>query len=707
MKRSHSFLLFLIIVLIAPIAAHAQLWSGVISPNRAIDWTQAGLPGYALPDSAWTQCGSTIAAYSGTANAINNALSACGTNQYVSLGAGTFTLSTCIQFPTNTVGHLVLRGQGSTSTQLNFTALSCQGFIVATSSDSSFAEQGGSPHWVQVTSGYSKGSTRLILSSKSTVVVGSILVLNQCDTGFTGGGLSAACNGTANDNGGYFHCQAPWSATNVGCAVATEGGVNSWRNGSSEMEGVAVTAINAGGCGATCVTLSKPIEQPDWGSDTQAVIIQPLPQVGVENLALDGAALANGVGIYFFNTYHSWVSGVRISNVAARSVHLFGDWGDLVKDSYFFGNPTGYGDNTGIRAVGGANNLIQNNICHQTHLCYLGADAQPEQGDVFAYNFSTNQTNGSTANAIGSAQLHGAGANFQLYEGNAMFSTQEDGDHGAELSQTKFRNFIWGWTSCANGQCGAGNTASTGIDQSAIRIFYGSRYGNIVGNVLGTSGRSLNYKTFGTFDNGSIYILGAGQNVGGFNEPADPLVSTTTLLWGNYDTVTSAVRWCGNSSDTGWSTTCSSTAEVATGAPTYPNSVPTLGDTGAGQGALPNSFYLASRPAWFGSLPWPGIGPDVSSGNIGQCAGTPDTAGKYNGVAATNSSQCAGSALNTAWGSHVNANPAMACYFSLGGLPDGTGNILAFDPRTCYGLATPSTLSSAPQAPTDLVVVVN
>jgi Pectate lyase superfamily protein len=689
MKSRRYLLSFLSILLFLPAVARAQLWSGIIDSKRAIDWSKAGLPGSTLPDSNWPIC-ATISAYSGTDAAITSALASCNTAHptggVVVLGAGTFTLSSGISFPHNPTGHLALRGQGANSTVIKVTGSDCGGgYICLSSNDSSYPQQGGAAHWTQVTSGQTKGSSQLILSSLNTAVVGSLLVLNQCDTGYVGHGLGAACTGSATDNGGYFHCQVAWSVTNVGCAVASEGGVNSWRAGSSEMEGVVITAINQGGCGATCVTLSKPIEQPDWGSDTQAVIIQVQPYVGVENLTLDASAITtnpNNVGIQLFNTWHGWVSGVAIVNMARLGVHLFTNWGGLVKDSYFFSGSSIH-DAAGIRAVGGANNLIQNNICHHIDVCDFQADAVPEQADVFAYNFSTTSTNGITSNAIGSLQNHGAGSAFTLLEGNAVFGMQQDGDHGASDLFTLFRNFLWGWTSCANGQCGAGGHALSGIDNSPIRLFYGSRYDNIIGNVLGTPGFTVNYKTFGAFDNTSVYIWGAGQFVNGFNQPTDSLVGTTTMLWGNWDVANGATRFV--------------SAEVPTSAPMYPNSVP------ASQ-TLPNSFYLSTKPSWFGSIPWPAIGPDVSNGNVGQCAGTFDVTGQFNGVAALSSSQCTGSTLSAAWAGHVNANPAMACYFSMGGLPDGTGGALTFNPSSCYG---GTSVSQGPDAPTSLVLVVN
>src|SRR5215831_15079772 len=119
-------LLGAILLLSVPTQGAAQLWNGVISPSRGVDWSIAGIPG-GLPDANWTQCGATIAPYSGSATTINNALASCGANHYVSLGAGTFSLTSTIVFPNS--GHVVLRGAGANATFIQFTgsASPCNG----------------------------------------------------------------------------------------------------------------------------------------------------------------------------------------------------------------------------------------------------------------------------------------------------------------------------------------------------------------------------------------------------------------------------------------------------------------------------------------------------------------------------------------------------------------------------------------------------
>src|SRR2546428_10999044 len=94
--------LFIVILVVAATfaadPAQAQPWSGIIDPSRAVDWSTAGVPGGILTNR--TQCGSTIAP-TNNASIINTALQACGPNQFVRLGAGTFNLNTGINVTVN------------------------------------------------------------------------------------------------------------------------------------------------------------------------------------------------------------------------------------------------------------------------------------------------------------------------------------------------------------------------------------------------------------------------------------------------------------------------------------------------------------------------------------------------------------------------------------------------------------------------------
>jgi hypothetical protein len=97
----------------------------------------------------------------------------------------------------------------------------------------------------------------------------------------------------------------------------------------------------------------------------------------------------------------------------------------------------------------------------------------------------------------------------------------------------------------------------------------------------------------------------------------------------------------------------------------------------------------------------------MNNGNVGQCSGTLNTTSQAGLPTTSGSGSCAsGQNVNTAWDGHVNANPAMACYVGMGGLPDGKGNALSFNATKCYGTST-SSGSGTPVPPTDLRAVVN
>jgi len=126
------------------------------------------------------------------------------------------------------------------------------------------------------------------------------------------------------------------------------------------------------------------------------------------------------------------------------------------------------------------------------------------------------------------------------------------------------------------------------------------------------------------YDDTSIYT---GSNTGNL------------MLWGNYaactgDSACNAVRW--------------QSSENASGAPVYP------GLSSPSQ-TLPPSFYLSSKPAFWGSMPWPAVGPDVSGGNVANVGG------------------------------HVYLSPSANCYLNvMSGKTDGSSGGLSFDATQCY-----------------------
>jgi hypothetical protein len=665
--------------------ASAQLWSGIIAPARATDWTSAGIVG-GIPSGSWTQCGPTVAAGSSAAT-INSALAACGTNQYVLLGPGTFNLSGSIDFAHKS--NVVLRGSGANSTFLVFGpgfGTGCNApaptLICINSSDGTFWQPTTVYNW---TAGYAPGSTQVTLSSTANLNTNStVLVLDQCDDGKSG----SSCTGPSTDNGNFFNCNDIYLVTPSinGCSFDGPDSGNGRTNRFQE-ELFQITAVNAA---TGVVTLNHPLRNPNWraGQSPQAWFWQPIQYAGVENLSIDSSLNTTATeAICFFDAANVWVKGVRILNANVTPVYSGDTFHFQYEQNYLFGAQAV--DPFGFRQTVVSDGLIQNNIIQQIRVAIL--DEGPDNGTVIAYNFLILQSYASDA-MFQAIRPHSGGDSYELMEGNVGVNYYGEDYHGTHLAQTAFRNFFTGWESCGSGQCGA----STAKDYQTLAFMLDSynRYTNAVGNVLGTASYHQNYETVGlsqqTQSQVAIYSIGAGNIAGVPPVPGDPITATTLMRWANYDTVTGAVRFCGNASDTGWVAVCTATSEVPTGISPFPNAVPTLGDTGAGQAAMPPSIYLTTKPSWFGSAPFPAIGPDVSNGTVGVCSGTLNTPGQFAGVPALSNAQCKGTSLTTGLAGHVNAIPAMICALNIMGMPpDGSGPPLAFDPNACYASVGP------------------
>jgi hypothetical protein len=156
------------------------------------------------------------------------------------------------------------------------------------------------------------------------------------------------------------------------------------------------------------------------------------------------------------------------------------------------------------------------------------------------------------------------------------------------------------------------------------------------------------------------------------------------MLWGNADSATGFGSPRFN---------CSEVPTALTGVQaTYSNPCPS-------SHTLPASFYYSAKPSWWpSSKAWPIIGPDVTGGSISICS-----SGSYARALVTNISMCSSGTGSTGMSGLANSNPAMDCYLSLGGLPNGTGPQLTnFNENACYSTSS----ATLPQPPTGLTATV-
>jgi hypothetical protein len=183
-----------------------------------------------------------------------------------------------------------------------------------------------------------------------------------------------------------------------------------------------------------------------------------------------------------------------------------------------------------------------------------------------------------------------------------------DDIHGVSDFITAFRNY---W----NGRDPDGGSPSPPgyktQQTNAIQLEAYNRYYNLIGNILGTASYHASYEWAPTSptdpgnaqnSNLSIYSLGYSGNEGTYLSPIpnDTLLAPSLFRWGNYDVVRGSAQW--------------NASEVPSGLSVYSNQLP-------GSQTLPSSFYLSAKPSWWGAGTWPGIGPDVTGGNIPDVGG--------------------------------------------------------------------------------------
>ena len=554
------------------------------------------------------------------------------------LNAGTYNLNAGITFGGKS--NVTLRGAGPDSTHLIFSgSVGCvYDTLVCITGPSSINPQPpqNTANW---TAGYSKDTTTITISNKSNLSVGSILYLDQLDDSNT-------------DNGALWVC-----ATGGACAEEGDSAID--RPGRSQVQVVQVTSISASACPCT-VGISPGLYMPNWRS-TQSPgawwMSNYISGVGVEDLSIENNGSVSGNNLNFGNARDSWAKNIRSLQAQRSHVLIYGALHVTIRDSYFHGVQGSAATSYGIETDIASSFLIENNIFqHVTSAMTMG---QAAEGSVWAYNYAIDSYYCGTGCPSGwmqaSSYHHTAGITYTLFEGNDGTGFTADAIHGTSDFMTAFRNRWQGYD--PDGGSSGGKTAQT----IPVHVYANNRYFNIIGNVLGDTRRPHSvYENFVTSatapgaapdQNVSIFMLGFSGNqeqatagAYSFTVNNDVLVRNTMMRWGNWDTVNAAARF--------------QSSEVPSGLSLYANAVPS-GTT------LPASFYLPGKPAWWGSGPFPAIGPDVTGGSVP-------------GV-----------------GGHAYKIPARLCYENT----TQSNGILTFNANNCYSTA------AGPSAPTNLRII--
>jgi hypothetical protein len=605
----------LLLLLLWPTCCFAQLWSGILDSTRAADWQNyAGIPG-GIPSATWTQCGSTIQAStygngsSDATSGIQTAINACGANQFVLLSPGTFRINSNLVLKSN----MVLRGNAPGGA--NATIISCFGSNGQYSGCLQFGSGTGPNSGVtnSITSGATQGSTSMVFSG-SGISTGQLLKVT---------GTNPAYVTEAGDGGNCNFCN------------------NTSPTGGDMGQTVLVTNVS----GST-VTFTPPLYFDYSGLSPLVMRYSVTAQnAGIENLQIFANNTGNFSSIETGGALRVWIYRVEGNFADHDHVDFYSSLQVEVRDCYFhdgFAHHSGTSDNELDLASNASSALIINSIFWRLHVGIMlewGA-----AGNVIAYNYLDNgyndNVNGNNPNyQVSGIDYHGAHPFFNLLEGNIVNQVTFDNYWGSSSHTTMFRNYIFGATlnvppSNARGTLQTGSSFyedqgnSFGLDNGELEV-YNNIVGLIVGNAHTTSqsrpGVKISPDATGTYQTRACIRFGYENNNNGIGLHPPNTAYTTAFIHGMYDCNAGTFTW----------------------------------DSGHTDHTLPASFFLAAKPAWWGTVPWPAIGPDITGGG---------------GIG--------GFTYNT---------PAVNCFNTT--TSNGTSNTGTFDPATCYA-AAPATLAA-------------
>jgi hypothetical protein len=316
---------------------------------------------------------------------------------------------------------------------------------------------------------------------------------------------------------------------------------------------------------------------------------------GIENLLLQPSG-NNGQRVINVNgAAYCWVKNVEINGAAqswsGRHCQLYSQtYRCEVRDSYFHESSNyNQGGNAYGLNISGTNNLIENNISMKLNKPIVMECSNG--GNVVAYNYVDEAVIGSLTNNWQEAAIstHASYCHNELFEGNYTVNIGPDSTHGNNGWNTAFRNW-----------CRGSNTSQTPSSSAFARCIFsdGWQYKfNSIGNVLSYPGSGVaNLFTAAT-------------------QPAD---EGNTSGIGYTGIVSSAVYLIGvNAWVLGVGTKPG--ADYVDNGMSYSNfyrhldyeyRTPTLYSNPANPvTTLPDSLYLTSKPAFFGSNVWPWIDP--------------------------------------------------------------------------------------------------
>lgn len=541
----------------------------IIPTDRRLTWEgNVGIPG-GVPNRTTIFANVTDAPYNAdptgvadATDAIQDAIDACTSGQVVYIPAGEYRINDQIKLKSN----ITVRGAGPSLTVLKGCGTTgIQTLVNFGPNDSSWDHTMTDPY-TTISSGATKGSTSIVVASATGISVGTCLLIDMIDNDVTV---------STTGNGGYCGC----------CGV---------RHGQQRHRSQVCLVTNVSG---TTITLDQPlfIDYPD--SPEAVRFSAQCTMAGLEDLQLYIPAITNDYDQNFHmeSCTYCWVKNIESNYSAGDHGWVNISYRCEIRDSYFhdgFTHGPGSSDDTIQFQCGSTSHLVENNIFRRLHvgiMILMGGG-----GHVIGYNFFEGNYSDSSPDflVLPTICYHGGSPTFCLMEGNIAPVHNADGVWGTAQYGTNLRNFYtgqqWSWPPYSTrGAEDYGEAVRQVYYNSCVNLAGWARqtYFNFVGNVLGTQAmgpgsdpefRTVAPTTRDSTEQGYVWTLGyAGGNDDG-DDPNDNDSPLTTLLdHGNWDIVNNAQTW----------------------------------DAGIADHDIPDSFYLPSKPSWFGFMAFPPIDP--------------------------------------------------------------------------------------------------
>jgi hypothetical protein len=498
-------------------------------------------------------------------SAVQNALNICPSNQVVMLASGSYSFANSLIVPTG----VTLRGAGMGQSVINAGVNGLPVIQIGLAPSATIINTNISQ---AVSGGIASGATNFTVSNPANFVAGELVTLTELND-------STIPVTDAGDSGTCTWCD-PWSGIRgLGQTV--------------EVTSVNGSTVNFAPFAYTTYSNSL--------SPNATPFAEAARYAGVEDLTVYAASTNTGVNFYMGAAAYCWLYNVEGNFTGADHVEIVSGYRCQVDHSYFhdaFIHGPGTYDECLMLDWKSSGCLVEDNIFWRLHTSVIVN--RGSSGNVIAYNYSTNSYLSGNTNfmTIDMDLCHGSHTAWNDAEGNVCGNLISDSIWGSSSHSTFLRNFCSGdgfYSYPPDVRYGA-STATPLPAPTKLLIYPGRQvyaevgiwpsdlasYFNIVGNIIGDSYVGSDSSTVYESTTAGLYsaipyeIL-AGASTSGSTGTYTSHVTNTMILAGNWDAKKKVQTWP------------------------------------SGAQTISNSYYLGSKPAFFGNRNWPPFDPSNPS----------------------------------------------------------------------------------------------